>query len=964
MTPPVTASTLIDRQDSKSTTPPGISISRHYTIGNKDPYEGIEWTKRRAEIKGKNGDIVFSMDDVEAPSTWSQNAVDIAADKYFRKAGVPTTGHETSVRQMVTRVAKSIALAGMNQGYFASVADSRAFEDELAYMLVRQVGAFNSPVWFNAGLHTIYGISGKPSGNFCWDEKTGTVVESTSSYERPALSACFILSIKDDLMDIAKHVEREMRVFRFGGGAGGNFSALRGEGEKLSNGGTSSGVMSFLRIYDTSAGSIKSGGTTRRAAKLVCLDVDHPDIEKFIDWKCREEDKALALIKAGYTSDFNGEVYQTISGQNANNSVRLTDEFMNAVINDLSWETRWRTNGKVAKTLSAKKLFRKIAEAAHRCADPGLMFDTTINAWNTVINTGRIRGANPCVEFHFLDDTACNLSSLNLMKFMDRKTHGTNGSRRTTWSFDVTAFRHAVRLFTIAKEIIVDYASYPTREIAQNSHDFRPLGLGYANLGAAIMVQGMPYDSPEAREFAAAVNSVMCGEAYRTSGEIAAHKGPFPGFAFNREPMLNVIANHREAALKIASKRFETLAAAGRLVWDGAFSIGSAAGFRNAQVTVTAPTGTIGFLMDCDTTGIEPDFALVKSKKLAGGGYMTILNQSIVPALETLGYSGVQSSEILDYIEAYQKIEGAPHIAPEHLPVFDCANKCGSGSRFIAPMGHIYMLEAVQPFVSGSISKTVNMPKETTVDEIEHIYMEAWKRGLKCLALYRDQCKESQPLSSGSDKSQEPGAKSKATTDIILGDKRDAGHGPPPSVRHRLSKKRRGITQEFTVGGQKIYLRTGEYGNGALGEVFIDMHKEGAFARSFANCFAILTSLALQHGVPIERLVEAFTFTRFEPAGKVGGHDNVKNATSILDAIFRILAVEYMGEAGLEYAHVKPDRVTSSDTTHDKAAEEQPKPSGTKVTREAVACPRCGALTTRSGTCFTCLSCGTTTGCS
>lgn len=994
----------------------GLSISRLFTKPGVDPFTQIEWETRRSEIKSPDGKkVVFEMPDAEAPKNWSQTALDIAADKYFRKAGVPTpSGKETSVRQMVDRVAKALRKAGENQGgYFATEADAQTFENELRFMLVNQYGAFNSPVWFNVGLAEAYGIKGKCSENFIWDHATSGVVTAPDSYSRPAASACFIVSVEDDLLDIARHVEREMRIFRFGGGSGGNYSRLRAEGESLSNGGVSSGLMSFLKVFDVSAGAIKSGGTTRRAAKLVCLDADHPDVEKFIDWKVKEEEKALALINAGYPRDFNGEAYQTVAGQNANNSVRLTDEFMQAVLADGQWQTKWRTTGKVAATLSAKKLFRKIADAAHRCADPGLMFDTTINRWNPVINTGRIEAANPCNEFHFLQNTACNLSSLNVAKFLSKK----DGA----WHFDVQAFRHAARIFTIAKEIIVDYASYPTREIAQNSHDYRPLGLGYANMGAALMIQGVPYDSVDGCAFSAAVNSVLCGVGYETSAELAMSKGPFPGFAHNREPMLNVIGMHQKAAHALKTEKYSYIANEGRRAWDGAMAIAERYGVRNGQVTVTAPTGTIGLLMDCDTTGIEPDFTLVKAKKLAGGGYLKIVNRSVDAALETLGYTAQQRATAVQHVLDHGTLEGWADMKPEHLPVFDCANRCGDGKRFIEPMGHIRMLAAVQPFVSGSISKTVNCPAETTVEEIETLYMEAWKRGLKCIAIYRDKSKHAQVLDSGDTKKNGKPAEAKAKveakseagskSDVNVTPPEDAvvtapraaarddrsSHGPPTTQRHRLPKKRPGgFTQEIKVGGQKLYIRTGEYHDGSIGELFIDMHKEGSTMKSMTNMFSIAVSLGLQHGVPLKEFVDAFTFMRFDPAGPVD-HSHIKMSTSVVDAIFRLLAFEYMGDYGLEFVQNQPTEeeiaemrgrkalllaANDATTARDKAQPAKsapvtaaPSTNGNGVYAkgntgsfkrsmvEAQTCGRCGNLTVRTGTCSTCTACGLSTGC-
>ena len=801
----VTAPAGMPAQQSK-----GLKISRVFTRPGEDPFSTVPWERRRAEIKSEKGETVFVMEAVECPTTWSQTALDIAADKYFRKAGVPlangTTGAETSVRAMINRVVLAIRQAGERLGgYFASAEDAQAFSDELTYMLVHQMGAFNSPVFYNCGITEAYGIKGKPSGNFFWDPATNGVRETDDSYTHPAVSACFILSIQDDLIDIARHLEREMRIFRFGGGCGGNFSALRGEGEPLTNGGTSSGLMSWLEIYDKGAGSTKSGGNTRRAAKLVRVDIDHPDIEKFIEWKVKEEDKALALINAGYPKDFNGEAYRTVSGQQANNSVGVTDEFMEAAVIGGGWNTIMRTNGKVAKTYAADKLFRKIAQAAHRCACPGLQFDTTMNKWHTVPNSGRIRGSNPCQpawatlltphgittmgqisvgdevwsgkrwtkvtqkvetgvkyvyafrtqvgtffgtanhrvvqagvkveamdavcidacqrpnekgqsgtfeifsrellgpervyditveaeehtywtdgllvsncsEFMFLDDTSCNLASINLVKFL---SHG---------QINTTTYKHACRVFTIAQEIIVDHASYPTKLIAQNSHDYRPLGLGYANLGALLMIQGMPYDSPKGLGTAGALTAILTGTGYATSAEIAASKGAFAGFAANRDEMLKVMVMHKEAISRIDPECPGYLRLDAEHTWEKTVELGRRHGYRNAQASVCAPTGTIGFMMDCDTTGVEPDFSLVKHKKLVGGGYLKIVNRSVAAALETLGYEPSFVNAILAHIKEKETIEGAPSLRDEHYAVFDCANKSGNGKRFIEPMGHI-----------------------------------------------------------------------------------------------------------------------------------------------------------------------------------------------------------------------------------------------------------------------------------
>jgi len=1056
----------------------GVTIDRYFTTtyakAGIHPLDAAEYVKSSSKIKDTDGRTVFEMKDVEVPAAWTQLAVDILVSKYFRKAGVPGTGHETSIRQVIRRLAHTIRTAGEQMGYF-SAESGQIFEDELSYLLLNQMGAFNSPVWFNLGLHQEYGISGT-GGNFAWDPAAMRVVETKDAYSRPQCSACFIQAVDDDLMSIFQLVKNEARLFKYGSGTGTNFSKVRGRQEKLSGGGLSSGLMSFLEVFDKGAGATKSGGTTRRAAKMVCLDMDHPEILDFITWKSREERKVAALIAAGYSADFNGDAYKTVSGQNANNSVRVTDDFMHAVEQGGKWHTRARTNGEVIDTYEAKMLWKTIAEAAWACADPGLQFDSTINNWHTCLNTDPIRASNPCSEFMFLDDTACNLASLNLVKFLN--PDGT---------FDIEAYRKASRIFIVSQEILVALSSYPTERIAQNSYKFRPLGLGYANLGTLLMLKGIPYDSDEGRAWAAALTAIMSGHAYAVSAEEAAVKGTFDGYPENRESMLNVIVKHRDAAYSIDETKVpKYLVEAARQDWDLALNLGQKYGYRNAQVTVLAPTGTIGLLMDCDTTGVEPDFALVKFKKLAGGGYFKIVNQSVTLALSNLGYSETQIADILRYLlgamslngtphvnreflsskgltdveiakiektlpgtfeltnafsryamadetlkrigvpsEVYEKatfnflswaglssqqiaeaneaicgtmtVEGAPHIKKEHLAVFDCANKCGNkGVRFIAPMGHVNMMAAVQPFLSGAISKTVNLPNETSVEEIQDIYYQAWKKGLKAIALYRDGCKLSQPLSTKSEtKSEKTESKSAANPAAVPP---RVGTAPaletvvskPP--RRKLPAKRRGFTQEAGVAGHKVYLRTGEYDDGTLGEVFIDMHKEGAAYRSMMNCFAISVSLGLQYGVPLKEFVDKFTFTRFEPSGIVDGHPNVKMATSIVDYIFRVLGMEYLGRT--DFVQVKP----VVDLTAEKGAAEKTYPknpsaliasaaaaksaleaavnvdvAGTggtlsghlaEMMGDAPPCDSCGHTTVRNGACYKCLNCGNSMGCS
>lgn len=1041
----------------------GLSVQRLFTRPDSHPFDEIAWETRSTAITNPDGSVVFKMDNAEVPVFWSQLATDIAVSKYFRKAGVPGSGRETSVKQLVRRVARTFRKAGEAfGGYFKSKEDAEAFEMELSHLLVHQKLAFNSPVWFNCGLYQEYGIEGS-GGNFFWNPETDQIEMTKNAYEHPQCSACFIQSVSDDLMSIFDLVKNEARIFKYGSGTGSNFSRIRGSMEKLSGGGYSSGLMSFLEVLDRGAGATKSGGTTRRAAKMVILDIDHPEIEDFVKWKMREEKKVAALIAAGYSSDFNGDAYRTVSGQNSNNSVRVTDEFMEAVEKDQEWSTRLRTNGEVHKTYKAKDLFNQIAEAAWACADPGLQFDSTINDWHTCSGTDRINGSNPCSEYMFLDDTACNLASVNLLKFLQEDG-----------SFDVEGYRHACRVSTIAQEIAVDFSSYPTQQIAKNSHDYRPLGLGYANLGTLLMVKGIPYDSDEGRAWCGALTAIMTGVGYTTSSQIAKEKGPFPGYQPNRDSMMRVMRKHRRAVDMVSKKHCpKELLTAAREDWDNAVALGERYGYRNAQATVLAPTGTIGLLMDCDTTGIEPDFSLVKFKKLAGGGYFKIVNQSIPAALKALGYGEADAAAIIEHAmgtlhlvntpfineetlrakgfteedlkkvvnslpgvfelsqafaqhvlgeETYRRlgittdmakaagfnllrhlgfteeqiekandvicghmtVEGAPQLKPEHLPVFDCANKCGKhGERFIAPMGHVRMMGAAQPFLSGAISKTVNIPNEATVEDVANIYMESWKLGIKAIALYRDGCKLSQPLSSSSKKKEE---KKETLPAAVV--------SPELTLRRRLPRKRGGFTVEAKVAGNKVYLRTGEYEDGSLGEIFIDMHKEGASFRSLLNCLAISVSLGLQHGVPLEEFVDVFTFTRFEPQGMVD-HPNIKSATSVVDFIFRVLGMEYLGRT--DFVHVKPelnvqpsDRTEEDDvqsslfdaerdnrgtksfgisTSHtstqtDTGASDLLSKHLSKMMGDAPFCNQCGHTTVRNGACYKCLNCGNSMGCS
>ena len=917
----------------------GLRVSRRFTTNRHGALDAVEWEKRSSVISGADGADVFRMDEVEVPRFWSQLSTDIAASKYLRKTGVPAGGSETSVRQLFERVSVTIADAGENLGYFASKADAQAFEAELEYMLVHQIGAFNSPVFFNVGLFHRYGITGT-GGNWYWDPKREQIVQSSDAYSHPQASACFIQSLDDHLTSIFELAKNEARIFKYGSGSGTNFSKIRSRHERISGGGTASGLMFFLEVLDKGAGAIKSGGVARRAAKMVVLDMDHPEIEDFIQWKSREEKKVAVLIAAGYPSDFNGEAYRTVSGQNSNNSVRVSDAFMQAALTGGKWWTRERTSGKPVREYDARQLLNAVSHAAWSCADPGVQFDDSINAWHTCLSTDRVRASNPCSEFMFLDDSACNLASLNLVKFM-----------QADGGFDVEGFRHAARIFFMAQEILVEFGSYPTQRIAQNSHDYRPLGLGYANLGTMLMMSGLPYDSEQARAICGAVTAVLTGQAYKVSAELARVKGPFPGFAKNRDAMLGVMAKHRAAVDKIDAKLCPpALLEAARRDWDSAIEQGAVNGYRNAQATVLAPTGTIGLLMGCDTTGIEPEFALVKVKKLAGGGTLRIANESVGAALTRLGYGAAQVDAVLKHVSRTGAIDGAPGLTAEHLPVFDCANPSMAGGRFIEPMGHVRMMAAAQPFISGAISKTVNLPHQTTVQDIERIFVESWKLGLKAVSVYRDGCKLSQPLSAA-------GAKKAAAPAVPAGPKR--------SERQHLPQRRSGFTQELKLGGQKFYLRTGEYADGRLGEVFLDGGKPGSPLRSMLCAWATTLSLALQYGAPLEEILDRITFIRFEPSGPVQ-HPHVKQASSILDLTARILAIEYLGRNDL--AHVKPSKRGKV------RAKAQPAPVLVygnviddelgKLMGDAPLCDTCGHLTVRNGTCYKCINCGNSMGCS
>ena len=1195
-----------------------MHINRFFTASGKDPLSSFEFVKRTSEIKNPDGSIVFRMENVSVPKQWSQVATDIIAQKYFRKAGIPKLikknnekgvpkwlqpsladterlqelpendrlTSETDSKQVFHRLAGTWTYWGWKANYFDSEEDARTFYDELMYMFANQMAAPNSPQWFNTGLNWAYGITGPSQGHFYVDYQTGELTKSDDAYTHPQPHACFIQSVSDDLVNEGGIMDlwvREARLFKYGSGTGSNFSELRGSNEPLSGGGKSSGLMSFLKIGDRSAGAIKSGGTTRRAAKMVTLDLDHPDIEEYINWKVTEEQKVAAVVagsklcnlhlnniikacydehpendrfnkklnkklshavlearksqipnnfiervihlaKLGfksiefpiYDTDWNSEAYATVSGQNSNNSVRITNEFMTAVLNDGNWNLYWRIEKRKAKkekrspkpcqTLKARDLWEQISYSAWACADPGIQYHTTINEWHTCPAGGEIKASNPCSEYMFLDDTACNLASLNLVKFYDESKH----------EFNIQAFRHATRIWTMVLEISVLMAQFPSKEIAQLSYEYRTLGLGYANLGTLLMLQGIPYDSREGFAICGAITSIMHMTSYATSAELAKQAGPFPRYEENKSNMLRVLRNHRRAAYNVPNEEYEGLTIypvginpqycpsdllkAAREDADSAVELGKLYGFRNAQVTVIAPTGTIGLVMDCDTTGVEPDYALVKFKKLAGGGYFKIINQSIPPALEKLGYNKDQINEIVryakgtgsldgcpyinpqslkakgftdeiiakvekslpsvfditfafnkfslgtdfltktlgfdddeinsfdfdilgklgfskteissanDYVCGTMTIEGAPFLKHEHYSIFDCASKCGKkGTRFIRPLAHIKMMSAAQPFISGAISKTINLPNNAGVEDIKDAYMQSWKLGVKANALYRDGSKLSQPLNTMSDEDIEALMEEKDKNDIVKVAEKIIHRYI--AKRRRLPDRRTGYTQKAKINGQSVYIRTGEYDNGQIGEIFIDMHREGASFRSLINCFAISISLGLQHGVPLEEFTDAFVFTRFEPSGIVTGNEKIKMATSVIDYIFRELAVTYLGRNDL--SHVDTDEITakasrgivkklsepefeseeviserlveldkdnpekytfssSSKVTATQDRKTQTINSVTTKVKQAIEngytgdiCPECQSITmVRNGTCLKCMTCGSTTGCS
>jgi ribonucleoside-diphosphate reductase alpha chain len=903
----------------------GLRFGRFFTPPGSHAYDLVEWERRTAAITGEKGQVIFEQKDVEVPRSWSQLAINVVAQKYFRGSpGSPE--RETSVRQIIDRVVDTLARWGREGGYFATEEDAENWSEELRYLLVAQHASFNSPVWFNIG------VPGRSQ----------------------QASACFINSVNDSMESILELVKTEGMLFKFGSGTGTNLSVLRSSKEQLSGGGTASGPVSFMKGYDSFAGSIKSGGTTRRAAKMVILNADHPDVMDFIRSKAEEEKKAWALIEAGYNAGFNvpGGAYDSVQFQNANHSVRVTDDFMRAVIDDKEWKTKAVVDGRTIETYKARDMWREIAEAAWVCGDPGLQFDTTIQDWNVVPNTGRINATNPCSEFVFLDDTACNLLSLNLMKFQ------TDQGR-----FDVERFEHAVDICFTGQEILVSNASYPTPSIGKNSEALRPLGLGYANIGALLMSMGLAYDSDEGRRFAGAITSIMTGRAFAQSARMAQVKGPFAEYGKNREPMLRVMEKHRTAAhqLPTSPDSAEVVTAAGQ-TWDEAVRLGRAHGYRNAQATVLAPTGTIGLMMDCDTTGIEPDLALVKYKKLVGGGLLKIVNTTVPAALRKLGYDEIKVKEIVEYIDENDTIEGAPHLQDEHLKVFDCAFKPVKGTRSIAPMGHVRMMAAVQPFISGSMSKTVNLPTDATVEEIQQTYIESWKLGLKCIAIYRDGCKRSQPLSTSMDKEKKVAA--------------PAQEVEYRAVRRKLPDERKAVTHKFDIAGHEGYLTVGLYEDGTPGELFVTMAKEGSTISGLMDAFATQTSYALQFGVPLKFMVDKFSHMRFEPSGFTKNRE-IPIAKSIVDYIFRWMASHFLPVEEQDEAGVIRREETPAPGSEPKVAEPEfkiiaaPTINGTAVqkiafvnTGDAPACADCGAITVRSGSCYKCLNCGATTGCS
>jgi len=912
---------IVDQGEVKAQT--GLKVARYFTREGVNPYDEIEWELRAASIINERGKVVFEQSNVEIPKAWSQMATNVVVSKYFRgPLGSPQREH--SVRQMIGRVVDTITGWGLKDGYFAAEEDARAFADELTHILVHQKACFNSPVWFNCGIE-----------------------------ERPQCSACFILSVDDTMDSILDWYRKEGVIFKGGSGSGVNLSKIRSSKEQLAGGGTASGPVSFMKAADASAGVIKSGGKTRRAAKMVVLNIDHPDVEEFIKCKVEEEKKAWALIEAGYDSSLDGPAYGSVFFQNANNSVRVSDEFMQAVQEDREWKTRYVRTGEVFETYKARDLLRMIAESTYFCGDPGMQYDTTINDWHTCSNTARINASNPCSEYMHLDNSACNLASLNLLKYL-----------RDDGVFDTESFRRAVDIIILAQDILVDNSSYPTAEITANAHTFRELGLGYANLGALLMSLGLPYDSDAGRAYAAAVTAVMSGEGYLQSTRVAEATAAFAGFEVNRQPMLRVLNKHRSHAYKISPSHVPLdLLTAAREAWDQTCGEAEKYGVKNSQISVLAPTGTIAFMMDCDTTGVEPDIALVKYKKLVGGGLLKIVNNTVPRALKRLGYDVKQIQEIVEYIDEHETIEGAPHIKDEDLAVFDCAFKPANGSRSIHYMGHVKMMGAVQPFVSGAISKTINMPTDVTVDEIMQAYTESWKLGLKAVAVYRDGSKRTQPLNTSKEEKKAAAAEAKETRPF----------------RRKLPDERRSITHKFDIAGHEGYITAGMYEDAQPGEIFITMSKEGSTISGLMDSFATAISMALQYGVPLRVLVDKFSHMRFEPSGFTKNPD-IPIAKSIMDYIFRWLASKFLDrEAQQEVGIVKeePEEVASKETAASKKVVPissqaprggAPVASISSVTslyqQDAPPCPDCGAIMIRSGACYKCMNCGAVSGCS
>jgi ribonucleoside-diphosphate reductase alpha chain len=914
----------------------GVEFPRYFTAKlepGKTPYDEIAWELRTAAIGNDKGAVIFEQRDVEVPVDWSQTATNIVASKYFHgKIGSPE--RERSVGQLVHRVVDTITEWGQAGNYFRTAQDAANFRDELAHLMLTQRACFNSPVWFNVGVKEARGYG------WYYDEDSDGIRRLEPGITKPQCSACFINAVGDSLESILDLAKTEGMLFKWGSGTGTNLSSLREENGTLSSGGRASGPLSFMKGFDAFAGVIKSGGKTRRAAKMVILDADHPDIEKFIWCKAKEEKKAHTLIDAGYDSTLDGEAYSSIFFQNANNSVRVTDEFMHAVLEDSDYWTKSRVNGQPVNRYKAKELLKQIAEATHQCGDPGMQFDTTINRWHTSKATARINASNPCSEYMFLDDSACNLASLNVMKFV-----GPDGQ------FDVEGFRHAVDTVIVAQEILVDNASYPTERISKNSHDYRPLGLGFANLGALLMSMGMPYDSSDGRDFSAALTAVMCGQAYLTSARVAEATGPFPGYLPNEQSFLEVIRMHRAAVNHLDSRRVPAaLFEAAQQCWDDAYSKGKVSGYRNAQTTVIAPTGTIGFMMDCDTTGIEPDLALVKYKKLVGGGVIKIVNQTVPQALIKLGYTPEQVDSIVTHIDATGTIEGAPHLKDQHLPVFDCSFRAQNGTRFIHHMGHVKMMAAVQPFISGAISKTINMPEESTAEDIMNAYVESWRLGLKAVAIYRDNSKRVQPLSSGTGKGEKKAVTAAPQTNTV----EKVVYRP---VRRKLPDERQSITHKFSIGGHEGYITVGLFDDGTPGEVFITMAKEGSTISGLMDSFATTVSYALQYGVPLKFFVDKFSHVRFEPSGWTG-NPQVPYAKSIMDYLFRWLAAKFLGP---EYAVGEAGDAPVLRPTEPNPQQALP---FDPAVADAPMCAECGSIMTRNGSCYKCGNCGGTSGCS